>query len=98
MLTRCRRTAPLSAYALRVSMPISVVYRSANSLLATEITLRRLDGDMTQEELDLVQISSGFATQTRHVLSSCTCLSPRCKEAVHMRCRYRDFLSLIVHR
>ena len=41
----------------------AVVHRSANSLLAAEITLRRLDGDMAQQELDLLQLSSRFATQ-----------------------------------
>ena len=43
-----RRVAsvPLSEYTLRFDAD-AVVHRSANSLLAAEITLRRLDGDMT---------------------------------------------------
>jgi len=44
---RYRRTLRFDAHA--------VVHRSANSLLATEITLRRLDGDMAQQKFDLVR-------------------------------------------
>ena len=60
-LGRVVRTLPFW-YALRFDAD-AVVHRSADSLLAAEITLRRLDGDVAQQELDLVQFPSGIAAQ-----------------------------------
>ena len=41
----------------------AVVHGSANSLLATEMALRRLNRAVTQKEMDLVQLASGLAAQ-----------------------------------
>ena len=42
-----------------------VVDRISESLLAAQIPLRRLDGHMTEQELDLFKLPASFMTQAR---------------------------------
>jgi hypothetical protein len=41
-----------------------VIYGIPESLLAADVALRRLDADMSEQKLNLIQFSSGFMTQT----------------------------------
>jgi hypothetical protein len=43
----------------------AVVYGSANALLATEIALSRLYGDVSEQELNLLQLSPGCVAEPR---------------------------------
>ena len=48
-----------------------IVDRIPETLLAPEISLRRLDGDVTQEKLDLFQFASGLVAQACAGRRSC---------------------------
>ena len=49
----------------------SVIDRISKTLLTAKIPLGRLDGDVAQQKLDLVQVPSGIAAQTRAGPRSC---------------------------
>ena len=55
-----------SASGSRVGLnPQAVVHRASEPLLAPEVALRRLNGDVTQEELDLIPLATGHVAQAR---------------------------------
>ena len=55
------RTGPGSAACLL--KPDVVVYRNRDVLLTSQISLRSLDGGVSQQELDLFEIPTCFATE-----------------------------------
>jgi hypothetical protein len=42
-----------------------IVHGAAELLLASQVPFRRLDGDVTQEKLDLLEFTAGEVTQAR---------------------------------
>lgn len=42
-----------------------VVHSESELLLAAEVMFRRLDGDVAEEKLDLVELAAGQVTETR---------------------------------
>ena len=42
-----------------------IVHRIAKALFRSQVTLCRLDRDVAKQELDLLQLATGFVTQLR---------------------------------
>lgn len=61
-LTICRRPARMTGPSLRFDAD-AIVYGSADPLLAAEVAFGSLHRNMSKQELDLVQFSSGGMAQ-----------------------------------